>query len=80
MNPMTTSLAAVLAAVPTTSGVLSTQLENILGTSFDMKIAAQTFEMAEQAEKRVLAEIQRLQQILGSVGEHNEFARFHLSR
>jgi thiamine biosynthesis lipoprotein len=76
MNPMTTSLAAILAAVPTTSGVLSTQLENILGTSFDMKIAAQTFEMAEQAEKRVLAEIQRLQQILGSVGEHNEFARW----
>jgi thiamine biosynthesis lipoprotein ApbE len=78
MNPMTTSLAAILAAVPTTSGVLSTQLENILGTSFDMKIAAQTFEMAEQAEKRVLAEIQRLQQILGSVGEHNEFARWML--
>jgi thiamine biosynthesis lipoprotein ApbE len=76
MNPMTTSLAAILAAVPTTSGVLSTQLENILGTSFDMKIAAQTFEMAEQAEKSVLAEIQRLQQILGSVGEHNEFARW----
>jgi thiamine biosynthesis lipoprotein ApbE len=76
MNPMTTSLVAVLAAVPTTSGVLSTQLENILGTSFDMKIAAQTFEMAEQAETRVLAEIQRLQQILGSVGEHNEFARW----
>jgi thiamine biosynthesis lipoprotein ApbE len=74
MNPITTSLAAVLAAVPSSSGVLMTQLENVLGTSLDMKIAAQTFEMAELAEKRVLAEIQRLQQILGSAGAHNEFA------
>lgn len=78
MNPLTSSLAAILAAVPsansTASGVLSTQLENILGTSLDMKIAAQTYELAEIAETRVLAEINRLQQILGSAGSHNEFA------
>lgn len=78
MNPLTSSLAAILAAVPNAnsaaSGVLSTQLENILGTSLDMKIAAQTFELAEKAEVQVLAEINRLQQILGSAGPHNEFA------
>lgn len=83
MNPITSSLAAVLAAVPnanaTASGVLSTQLENILGTSLDMKIAAQTFELAEKAEVQVLAEISRLQQILGSAGSHNEFARWMTS-
>ncbi len=80
MNPLTSSVAAVLAAVPnanaSASGVLSTQLENILGTSFDMKIAAHTFEFAEKAEARVLKEIGRLQQILGSAGSHNEFARW----
>ncbi|MFD3394289.1 DUF2271 domain-containing protein [Aquirufa sp. OSTEICH-129V] len=84
MNPITSSLAAVLAAVPnanatSVSGVLTTQLENILGTSLDMKIAAQTFELAEKAEAQVLAEISRLQQILGSAGSHNEFARWMAS-
>jgi thiamine biosynthesis lipoprotein ApbE len=80
MNPITSSLAAVLAAIPnanaSASGVLSTQLENILGTSLDMKIAAQTFALAENAEAHVLTEISRLQQILGSTGSHNEFARW----
>jgi FAD:protein FMN transferase len=84
MNPITSSLAAILAAVPnanamSVSGVLTTQLENILGTSLDMKIAAQTFEWAEKAEAQVLAEISRLQQILGSAGSHNEFARWMAS-
>ncbi len=84
MNPITSSLAAILAAVPnanatSVSGVLTTQLENILGTSLDMKIAAQTFELAEKAEAHVLAEINRLQQILGSAGSHNEFARWMMS-
>lgn len=84
MNPITSSLAAVLAAVPNANatsvfGVLTTQLENILGTSLDMKISAQTFELAEKAEVHVLAEISRLQQILGSAGSHNEFARWMAS-
>ena len=84
MNPFTSSLAALMAAVPnanasSVSGVLTTQLENILGTSLDMKIAAQTFELAQKAEAQVLAEISRLQQILGSAGSHNEFARWMAS-
>lgn len=84
MNPITSCLAAILAAVPnanatSVSGVLTTQLDNILGTSIDMKIAAQTFELAEKAEAQVLAVISRLQQILGSAGSHNEFARWMAS-
>jgi hypothetical protein len=55
MNPIALSLAAMAAAVPNQSGVLSAHFEHILGTSLDVKILANSFELAEKAEAKVLA-------------------------
>jgi len=75
MNPIALSLAAMAAAVPNQSGVLAAHFENILGTSLDVKILANSFELAEKAEAKVLAEFRRLQTILGS-GENHEFGQW----
>jgi thiamine biosynthesis lipoprotein ApbE len=68
-------LAALSAAVPNQSGVLAAHFEQVLGTSLDLKIVASSFELAEKAEAKVLAEFGRLQSILGS-GESNEFGQW----
>jgi thiamine biosynthesis lipoprotein ApbE len=78
MNPIALSLAAMAAAVPNQSGVLSAHFEHILGTSLDVKILANSFELAEKAEAKVLAEFRRLQTILGS-GENHEFGQWSRS-
>jgi len=75
MNPLSFSLAAMAAAVPNQSGVLAAHFENIIGTSLDLKIVASSFELAEKAEAKVLAEFSRLQGILGSGGQ-NEFGQW----
>ena len=78
MNPIALSLAAMAAAVPNQSGVLAAHFEHILGTSLDVKILANSFELAEKAEAKVLAEFRRLQTILGS-GENHEFGQWSRS-
>lgn len=79
MNPIALSLAAMAAAVPNQSGVLAAHFENILGTSLDVKILANSFELAEKAEAKVLAEFGRLQSILGSGSDH-EFGQWSRSQ
>lgn len=79
MNPIAFSLAAMSAAVPNQSGVLAAHFENILGTSLDVKILANSFELAEKAEAKVLSEFRRLQAILGS-GENHEFGKWQQTR
>lgn len=79
MNPIALSLAAMAAAVPNQSGVLAAHFENILGTSLDVKILANSFELAEKAEAKVLSEFSRLQSILGS-GSGHEFGQWSRSQ
>lgn len=79
MNPIQAGVAALISAVPSPSaqvpqGILLSQLDNILGTSLDLKIIASSFEIAQKAEVSVLSEIQRLNQILGSFNPNSEFS------
>ncbi len=75
MHSFTLPLAALSAFVPTQSGILAAHFEQVLGTSFDLKIIASSFELAEKAEAKVLAEFRRLQGILGG-GDTHEFGRW----
>lgn len=75
MNTFSLSLAAMAAIYPAESGVLAAQFEHILGTSLDVKIVANSFEIAEKAEAAVLAEFKRLESILGSGAQH-EFGQW----
>ena len=58
------------------SGILSAHFDHILGTSMDLKIMANTFEIAEKAEKVILDEIKRLSHILGSFDSSTEFSQW----
>lgn len=75
MHTFSFSLAALAAISSSESGVLSAHFEHILGTSLDVKIAAKSFEIAEKAETKVLAEFKRLESILGSGAQH-EFGQW----
>jgi thiamine biosynthesis lipoprotein ApbE len=79
MHSFSLPLAALSAFVPNQSGVLAAHFEHILGTSLDVKILANSFELAEKAEAKVLAEFRRLQAILGS-GENHEFGQWTRSQ
>ncbi len=63
------SMASVVAnpyqAIPEVQGLFVSHFENILGTSFDLKIVARSYAVARQTEKVVLAEIERLNHIFG---------------
>ena len=79
MNPIHAGLAALISATPSPSaqapqGILLSQLDNILGTSLDLKIIASSFEAAQKAEASIVSEIQRLNQILGSFNPNSEFS------
>jgi len=79
MNPIQAGIAALASAIPSpsaqaTQGILLSQLDNILGTSLDLKIIASSFESAQKAEAKVVFEIQRLNQILGSFNPNSEFS------
>lgn len=79
MNPIQAGLAAFISATPSPSaqapqGILLSQLDNILGTSLDLKIIASSFEAAQKAEASIVSEIQRLNQILGSFNPNSEFS------
>lgn len=83
MNAISVGASALLAAIPNQSshlpsnfGILTTQLDHILGTSLDMKIIALTLEIAQSAEKKVLREMDRLNAILGSFHLESEFNRW----
>lgn len=57
-------------------GSFAYSYENVLGTSFDLKVLAQTEGQADQAEKEALAEIDRLSNILSSYNRNSEFSRW----
>lgn len=75
MTVFTIPLAALAATIPNQSGVLAAHFEQVLGTSLDLKIAANSFELAEKTEAKILEEFKRLQAILGSGGQH-EFGQW----
>ena len=79
MQVLPIGLASLLSAIPEASatnhsGILSAHFDPILGSSTDLKIIANTFELAEKAEKIVLDEIDRLSKILGSFDSSTEFS------
>ena len=81
MQELPIGLAYLISAIPQASasshsGILSAHFDQILGTSMDLKIIANTFEIAEKAEKVVLDEIKRLSNILGSFDSSTEFSRW----
>jgi thiamine biosynthesis lipoprotein ApbE len=53
--------------------------ENVLGTSLDLRVAASSAEAAEAAESRVLAEIDRLNQIFSTYQSDSHFSRWQRS-
>lgn len=65
---------SLMALTPAASanGLLSSHFENVLGTSLDLKIIASSEVAASAAESKVLAEINRLNEIL-SAQESSEF-------
>jgi FAD:protein FMN transferase len=78
-------LAAILLLVPCQGGssTLSTHdklyifhYENVLGTSLELKIIASSPAQSEEAEKAVLAEIDREAHILSSWDQDSEFSRW----
>jgi thiamine biosynthesis lipoprotein ApbE len=81
MHILSLGLSGVLSAIPNqatenSKGILLSQFEDVLGTSLDLKISANSNENAQKAEQKVLTELSRLQQILGTYGENNEFAQW----
>jgi thiamine biosynthesis lipoprotein ApbE len=81
MQAFNVGLASLISAIPQVSasshsGILSAHFDHILGTSMDLKIIANTFEIAEKAEKVVLDEIKRLSNILGSFDSSTEFSQW----
>src|SRR5690242_5704853 len=56
------------------------QRENVLGTSFEMKVAARSAAAAEAAEKAALDEIRREAAILSSWDAESEFSRWSRTR
>src|SRR5215471_20472267 len=54
--------------------------ENVLGTSFELKVPALTRAAADKAEARVLAEIDREAKILSGYDPTSEFSRWFKTR
>ena len=66
------SLLSLTPSASTSTGLLTAHFENVLGTSLDLKIIASSEAAASTAESKVLAEINRLNDILSS-RESSEF-------
>ncbi len=56
--------------------VYVSHFENVLGTSFEMKVAAESSVIADQAEEAALAEIDRLSTILSGYDTASEFSKW----
>ena len=78
-------LVAILLLAPCRGGSSTTSIpsrlyvfhyENVLGTSLEMKVAASSAAQSENAEKTVLAEIDRESHILSSWDPESEFSRW----
>jgi FAD:protein FMN transferase len=62
------------------SHLYTAHYENVLGTSLDLKVAAVSQKASDQAEKAVLAEIDRLGRILSGYDPNSEFSRWMHTR
>ena len=74
INSIALSLIALTPAA-SANGLLSSHFENVLGTSLDLKIIASSEAAASTAESKVLAEINRLNELLSSVSS-TEFKKW----
>lgn len=81
MNVLSLGLSGILSAFPNqatenSKGILLSEFEAVLGTSLDLKVSANNYANAQLAEQKIIAELTRLQQILGSFQKSNEFAQW----
>lgn len=78
LNPTLIPLVLALPGLPATAanGLFISHLENILGTSFDLKVVAPSYTVARQAETAALTEISRLSAILSSYQPDSEFSNW----
>ncbi|MEY2836518.1 MAG: hypothetical protein RLZZ557_2180, partial [Bacteroidota bacterium] len=80
---LTASVLFLSASVSTNTpetNIYSSSFENVLGTSFDLKVKAVSETVADQAEAAALAEIDRLSAILSSYDTKSEFSRWQKTR
>ncbi len=84
MNRLQSTLIPLALALPSlpaaaaidTNGLFISHLENILGTSFDLKVVAPSYTVARQGEAAALAEISRLSTLLSSCQPNSEFSNW----
>lgn len=69
-------LLTTLAATSPTLDVYQYHHENVLGTSFELNVTAQSEEQADRAEEKALAEIDRLNEILSTYSPVSEVSRW----
>ena len=74
--PSRATSAADTSAAPTRAQLYTTHYENVLGTSFDMKVVSASEAHADEAEAAALAEIDREAKILSSWDPNSEFSRW----
>jgi thiamine biosynthesis lipoprotein ApbE len=67
INSIALSLLSLTPSASTANGLLTSHFENVLGTSLDLKIIASSEAAANSAESKVLAEINRLNELLSSM-------------
>jgi thiamine biosynthesis lipoprotein ApbE len=79
INSIGLSLLALTPAASSATGLLTSHFENVLGTSLDLKIVASSEVAATAAETKVLAEINRLNDILSAHGS-SEFILWRSTR
>jgi thiamine biosynthesis lipoprotein ApbE len=79
INSIGLSLLALTPAASSATGLLTSHFENVLGTSLDLKIIASSEVAATAAETKVLAEINRLNDILSAQGS-SEFILWRSTR
>ena len=79
INSIALSLLSLSPAASSANGLLTAHFENILGTSLDLKIIATSEAAASAAESKVLAEINRLNEILSAHG-NSEFSNWLATR
>lgn len=73
------TVAVSTAAASTANGLFISHLDNVLGTSFDLKLVARSYAVARRSETVALAEIKRLTSVLSSYQPDSEFNRWMAS-
>ncbi|MFM6915665.1 MAG: DUF2271 domain-containing protein [Aquirufa sp.] len=79
INSIALSLLSLTPSASSANGLLTAHFENVLGTSLDLKIIASSEAAANNAESKVLAEINRLNELLSSMSS-SEFKSWSETR